>query len=295
MTSRITRTIAVVFTFILMAVAVQPVYVLAENAAPPVTDEKLIEPVLSEDIARPEADFSVSLLSAYIWRGYELSKNSMVVQPSATISYNGFAANIWGNWDTDLYDGKPENLDGMDNYNETDITLSYAHDFGIVSAEAGYIYYALDQADDSQEFYFSGTVNVLLSPTVTVYREFAHYPSTWVMLGISHSFDLPKGISLDLGLTGNYLSSSDSDAYPDPDDPNDDYNNLHDGRFSVAMPVPLGSFLSTNFARYVTITPEIDWVFPLSGDASKDMADSALGDTRNNNFVYGGATFSLSF
>ncbi len=244
---------------------------------------------------RPEADMSMSLLSAYIWRGYELSKDSMVVQPSATVSYSGFSANIWGNWDTDLYDGRPDNLEGADNYNETDITFSYGHDFGMFSAEAGYIYYALSGADDSQEFYVSGALNVLLSPTLTIYREFAHYPSTYITLEVSHSFELPRGITLDLGLSGSYLASDDSDAYADPDDADDEYNNLHDGKFSVAMSIPLGSFLHFEAAQYISITPEIDWVFPLSGDASKDMAQSALGSTNNNNFVYGGATFSFSF
>ena len=255
--------------------------------------------VLSAGLAcageKPDADLSFSLLSQYIWRGYELSKDSMVVQPSATVSFKGFSANLWGNWDTDLYDGKPENLEGHDNYNETDITFSYARDFGMVSAEVGYIYYALDMADDSQEFYVSGTLNVLLSPTLTVYREFAHYPSTYIELAVSHSFELPRDISLELELSGSYLASDDNEAYADPDDPDDDYSNLHDGRLSVSMPVPFTAFLNFSGAEYFTITPEVNWVFPLSGDASKDMADAALGDSRNNNFVYGGATFSLSF
>ncbi len=255
----------------------------------------MVMPGASGAEEKPEADFSMSLLSQYNWRGYQLSKDSMVVQPSATVSYSGFSANIWGNLDTDLYDGRPENLESLDNLNEIDLTFSYSHDFGIVSAEAGYIYYALDQADDSQEFYFSGTLNVLLSPTLTIYREFAHYPSTYIVLGVSHSFELPRGISLDLALTGSYLASDDNDAYADPDDADDDYNSMHDGHFSVAMPIPLSGFVGANFAKYVTITPEIDWVFPLSGDASKDMASSALGNTHHNNFVYGGATFSFSF
>ncbi len=249
--------------------------------------------VRADDV--PETDLSFSLLSAYIWRGFELSKDSMVVQPSATFSWQGFSANLWGNWDTDLYDGKPENLEGHDNYNETDITFSYSRDFGMVGAEAGYIYYALDQASDSQEFYLAGTLNVLLSPTLTIYREFAHYPSTYIEFAVSHSFELPRRISLDIGLSGSYLDSDDSDAYPDPDDPDKDYSGLHDGKFSVSMAIPFTAFFHASGARYFTITPEVDWVFPLSGDASKNMADAALGGSRNNNFVYGGATFSFGF
>ena len=61
------------------------------------------------------------------------------------------------------------------------------------------------------------------------------------------------------------------------------------------MTIPFTSFLHDPAARYFTVTPEVDWVFPISGDGSKDMADRALGDSRHNNFVYGGATLSFSF
>ena len=52
---------------------------------------------------KPTGDFTVAAMSRYIWRGYELSRNSIVVQPSATIGYKGFSANIWGNLDTRPY------------------------------------------------------------------------------------------------------------------------------------------------------------------------------------------------
>ncbi len=247
-------------------------------------------PLYAEE-ERPSADLSVSLLSAYIWRGQQLSKNSLVIQPSATFSYQGFSANIWANYDTDLY----KDIKELDNLTETDYTLTYGHDFGPASIQAGYIYYALDQAEDSQEFFASATLNTLLSPTITLYREFAHYPSTYLTLEVSHSIALPRGLSLDMGLLGSALFSDDSAAYPDPDDPGDDYSGLHHGKASVSMKIPFTSFLHDPAARYFTITPEVNWVFPISGDGSKDMAERALGSSRDNNFVYGGATVSFSF
>ncbi len=247
-------------------------------------------PLYAEE-EKPTADLSVSLLSAYIWRGQQLSKNSLVIQPSATFAYKGFSANIWANYDTNLY----KSIDTLDNLTETDYTLSYEHDFGLVGAQMGYIYYALDQADDSQEFFASATLNTLLSPTVTVYREFAHYPSTYLTFEVSHSLALPRDISLDMGLLGSALFSNDSAAYPDPDNPNDNYSGLHHGKASMSMTIPFTSFLHDPVARYFTVTPELDWVFPISGDGSKDMAGRALGNSRDNNFVYGGATLSFSF
>jgi hypothetical protein len=51
----------------------------------------------------PSADASVGFYSQYIWRGFELSKDSIVIQPSLSVGYKGFAANLWANLDTDLY------------------------------------------------------------------------------------------------------------------------------------------------------------------------------------------------
>jgi len=240
---------------------------------------------------RPSAELSVSLLSAYIWRGQELSKDSLVIQPSATFSFKGFSANIWANYDTDLY----HDIQGLDNLTETDYTLSYQYDFGPVSAQAGYIYYALDRADDSQELFISATLDTLLSPTLTVYREFAHYPGTYLTLEVSHSLGLGNGLSLDMGLLGSALFSNDSGTYPDPDDESDDYSGLHHGKASLSMTVPFSSFIHDPAAQYFSLRPEVNWIFPLSGDGSKDMAARALGDTGHNNFVYGGATVSFSF
>jgi len=238
----------------------------------------------------PQADLSVSFLSAYIWRGQQLSKNSLVIQPSATFSYKGFSANIWANYDTDLH----EELEELDNLNETDYTISYEHDFGMISASIGYIYYALNQAEDSQEFYFSATMNTILSPTLTVYREFAHYPSTYLTLDVSHSSDVGNGISLDVALLASALFSNDKGAYPDPDDVNDEFSGLHHGEATISMTIPFTSFLQGSAAKYFSITPLVTWVFPLSGDGSKDMSNRAI-DSSDNNFIYGGATISFSF
>ena len=37
------------------------------------------------EVEKPTADFTVSALSAYIWRGQQQTKDSMVIQPSATV------------------------------------------------------------------------------------------------------------------------------------------------------------------------------------------------------------------
>ncbi len=233
------------------------------------------------DEDRPELSADAAFLTQYVWRGYGLSKNSLVIQPSITAAFKGFALNLWGNLDTN-YD------DTGSKWNETDMTFSYGHSFGIVGLEAGYIYYALDGVDDSKEFYLSAGVDVLLAPTLTVYREIASYKGWYVNLGLSHSFELPYDMSLDLGATFAYFKSDNDNGVDYTDDnvaTTERYSGFHDGLLSVGLAIP--------FYKYFTVTPSIAWAFPLSSSASNEMAAVSL-DGRSNH-VFGGVTLSMAF
>lgn len=258
-------------------------------------------PLFAEE-EKPTADLSTSFSSAYIWRGYELSDGSMVIQPSMTVGYKGFAANLWGNLDTDQdKDIYPDNPDTMD-FNETDFTLSYDGSFKMVDYGVGWIYYALE-GSDTQEFYVSAALQTLLSPTLTIYRDTDAFPSTYITLGISHSFAVTEKYSLDVGFVASYYDYDDEDDAADPDDvkkgdPNPDaYSALHTGVLSASMTFPVG--------EYFSITPEIYYSFPLSSDADDFLEQSndhkgfdyAAGDKPDGDtdFVYGGVTLSMSF
>lgn len=239
--------------------------------------------VLAEEADKPSADASISFLSKYVWRGYELSKDSIVIQPSITASYKGVGFNLWGNLDTE----QDMNLYGNDdtNWNETDMTLSYDNSLGMVSYSLGYIYYALDAADDTQEIYASAGLDTILAPTLTVYRDFAKYPGWYATLGVSHSFQLSETIALDTGAHVSYLSADDEDTLADPDNPSDAYSDFHDGQVSLSISIPVTDYLS--------VTPELYYSFPLSSAASDIIeAGSADGD---DSFIYGGITLSMSF
>ena len=204
-----------------------------------------------------------------------------MIQPSITAGFKGFALNLWGNLDTN-YD------DTGSKWNETDLTFSYGHSFGIVGLEAGYIYYALDGVDDSKEFYLSAGVDVLLAPTLTVYREIASYKGWYIDLGLSHSFELPHEMSLDLGATFAYYKSDNDnmvDYIDDMSPTTDRFSGLHDGSLSVGLPIP--------FYKYFTVTPSIAWAFPLSSSASNEM--SALSLDGRSNHLLGGVTLSMAF
>jgi len=245
-------------------------------------------PAVAEEEA-PSADLSVAILSDYIWRGQELSRDSIVIQPSMTMGYKGFSANVWANLDTDPYSASPD-VDAPSNWNETDFTLSYGKEFGSLSAALGYIYYGLEGADDSQEYFLNLGLDTFLSPSLTVYREFDSYTHWYLLLGISHPFEISEGISLKLSGNVSYLKSEDADDYPEIDEQGsatgDKFSNFHDGTISASLPIAAG--------KYVTITPSLSYVFPLSDDASDEMKYRSKTGS-DDNYLFGGVTVSFAF
>ncbi|MCF8129926.1 MAG: hypothetical protein K9N10_15555 [Deltaproteobacteria bacterium] len=276
------RMIKFLTTLLFLALAFIPLSAIgAEELNTPGEGTKAAEldKVVDED--RPELSADAAFLSQYIWRGYAFSKDSLVIQPSITAAFKGFALNLWGNLDTN-YDKTGSK------WNETDMTFSYGHSFGIVGLEAGYIYYALDGVDDSKEFYLSAGVDVLLAPTLTVYREIASYKGWYINLGLSHSFEMPYDMSLDLGATFAYFKSDNDNGVDYTDDnvaTTERYSGLHDGLLSVGLAIP--------FYKYFTITPSVAWAFPLSSSASNEM--SAVSMDGRSNHVFGGITLSMAF
>lgn len=284
-----------IMTVALLALMLTSMPMAARAAEEPQAAEK------KQEEAKVTGEIAASVLSAYIWRGQELSRHSVVIQPSATVNYRGFTANVWGNLDTDPYsvtDGE-----NSSNYTETDVTLSYTHKFGIVSAGAGYIYYGLAAATpggqdllDSQEIFVSLGLDTILAPTLTVYKEVDHYHQWYATLGISHTFALHEKVGLKLAAQASYLKSDDETTYAKYDSNSlattDKFNNFHDGVVSLSLPVAVTGNL--------TITPTVSYVFPLSDDAKYEMRARGLQGAanppdRDSYYVYGGVTLSLTF
>ena len=256
---------------------------------------------LYADEEKPTADLSVAALTKYVWRGQELSRDSIVLQPSATIGYKGFSVNFWGNADTKPYLGSDDN--NSLHWTETDFTLGYSRTFGKVTAGVGYIYYGLASlqpggADppDSQEIYASVGLNTLLSPTLTIYKEISHYKQWYFLLGASHTFALHDKVGLKLAASASYLKSEDADDYPEIDSDysptGDKYNNLHDGTLTVSLPITP--------VKYLTVTPSLSYVFPLCSDAKYEMKYRGLRGVsstseRDGSYLYGGLTLSFTF
>lgn len=238
---------------------------------------------------KPTANLTMGAYSQYIWRGFEMSKDSIVIQPSMTVAYKGFSANLWGNLDTDPYTANDTN-----DWNETDMTLAYSWDMDPVSFSVGYIYYSLDTVDDtssdpvddSQEFYASAALKTILKPTLTIYRDVDSYQGWYITLGIGHSIPIQGDITVDLGAQIAYLSVDDESTYADPGDPNDAYSNFHDGTLSVGMTIPINT--------YFTVNPKLSYTFGLSDDA-EDLMEATSKDGSDDDYIYGGVSVSMAF
>jgi len=292
----------------IMTAGVQTVFA-AEEAKPAAEGAA---PTAAAAEEKPTGDFTIGAMSQYIWRGYEMSRNSVVVQPSMTIAYKGFSVNLWGNMDTQPYSSGTSGYSNT--WNETDFTLSYTKTLGLFTVGGGYIYYALGSLNkdapkraDSQEIFASVGLNTFLSPTFTVYKEIDRYKQWYFLLGVSHLIEFNPTVSLKLAATASYLLSTYADAalfnagagyggYPKFDSnsaaTNDKFSNFHDGTLSASLPIKV--------TGQITLTPTLSWIFPLTDDAKYEMKGQGLKGTasasdRDSSYVVGGLTASFSF
>lgn len=234
-------------------------------------------PVFAEEAAGPavSGSASVDIMSQYIWRGWQLSDES-VSQPSVGITYEGIGANIWSNYDNDTTA-----------ITETDYTLNYTFNIEKFGFDVGYIFYTFPDSDfDTQEIYTSASYDVILSPSLTVYYDFDEGEGAFIVAAIGHSFALPKDISVDVGASVSYnadnlVMGTDSDG--------DAFSGFYNGEISASASIPVYKALS--------ITPIVAYSFPLSDDAEDVLEANALavtGDDEGDVF-YGGVSISLSF
>jgi hypothetical protein len=213
---------------------------------------------------------SIGWFSNYVWRGQKLSEKS-VVQPSAGITYGGFGIGLWANYDTRL-----------EEHTETDLTLDYAGAFGPLTLKGGYIYYALDGVNDTQEVFLSAKYEVVLNPSLTYYHDFDEGKGGYLVAAIGHEFAVWNDITLGLGASA---SMNFKNAVLGTDESGSEFTGLYNGEISAALKFPITSDISiTGLAAYS---------FPLGSDAKNALRGISF--DRDDKIVYGGATVSIGF
>jgi hypothetical protein len=164
---------------------------------------------------KPTASAGVDILSQYVWRGFALSRDSAVFQPSVTVGYKGFSFNVWGNLDSG--ENAPAALTtrkGL-NWNQTNFTAGYSREIfktdwmKALTLNVGCIYYAYDKTlypqGDAFEIYYGLVADFnIFKIGVQGNTEVFHYPGNWITVGISRVFDLPwHKMTLEMG--NNYI------------------------------------------------------------------------------------------
>ncbi|NVN92149.1 MAG: hypothetical protein HXX11_16320 [Desulfuromonadales bacterium] len=245
--------------------------------------------LIPEDLV---ADLNVSAYSQYIWRGYALSKDSFVIMPTLTIGYKGFAVNVWTDLDTHFKGTSNKDF----RLQETDVTVSYSNSFAPLKLNysLGWILYdyqptsgdvAVQHDTKNQEIYLTLGLDLLLKPTLSYYQEIEKGYACYLQFGVAHSFAVYKDWSLDLGATISYMNNKSLGSK------GTNFSDLHDGSISAGLKIPIN--------KYLSVKPNIQYSFPLSSAASREIKANSLtnrGFTGNgdSNYVYGGLIFDLA-
>lgn len=233
--------------------------------------ETLFGDYLKDKGIEVEVSGSVDYYNKYIWRGFTLDKDS-VIQPSVTISANGFEVGYWGSFDL-------QNDDALTS-DESDGWIGYSFDLGfidesleIVGISVGHTWYAFPAADlYSKETYLGISVDTFLSPYFTWYHDYEDEAQggadgDYFMFGVGHSFTLAEdlGITLDVG---QEIGINDKAFIAD----NGGYSLT-----TLALNIPL--------SENVTAVPTVAYSSPW-GD---------IKDAGNDDEVYGGVSVGFSF
>jgi hypothetical protein len=244
---------------------------------------------------------SVGVFNRYIFRGYEIGRSGLVVQPSLSATYKGFTAAFWGNIDTHQRDTTSAvfTRPGSKGFNETDLTLSYTYGIGNLAVTGGYIYYNLKYAEETEEIFLSFAYDVFSKPTLSIYRDVNTYPGTYVNLAFSHSMPVNKEITIDLGASFGYFAG-DGKFWRTYETATADYTGrkykgLHDGMVKAGLTIPV--------TKAFSVQPVVQLWFPLSGDAKKTYGTNPATGLRipynPNGYVptslVGGITASYNF
>lgn len=231
----------------------------------------LAVPMAAGAVENGSTTVALDALTNYVWRGQKLTNDRGVLQPWIEASHSGFTANLWAN----------EDLENTE-HTETDLTLSYGRDIDGLNLEVGYIYYALEGADDTQELYISVGYDTLGSPTITFYGDPDEGRGGFLILSLGHSLALPGGMTLNGGFSA---SVNFQNALMGLDKKGERFTDFYNGEVSASLAIPV----TGNF----TVEPRVAWTFPFN-NVAKTAIEGVSVDSESS-IVYGGLGLSYSF
>ncbi len=252
----------------------------------PLTVTTLSAPVLAEE-SQIGVSLDLPVVSSYVWRGMEIN-DDWVLQPSLTLDYKGFSFNLWGNMDLSnfgedycSYTSDCDSRAGQ--FTEIDLTIAYNHSFDKFTLGVGlidYLYPNWDNSSDTQEVYLSGSFDVLLQPSLSIYYDFNALDAFYANFAIGHSFSFNDNLGLDLSSSIGYGDS--------------DYNAGSFGSADSAfVDFNIGVSLPYKATDNIAIIPMLTVTTLLDSDIQDSIENNAYGN--DDTYVYGGVNVSFTF
>jgi uncharacterized protein (TIGR02001 family) len=212
---------------------------------------------------------SGAFLSHYMWRGIRLSEGG-VFQPSLTVERKGFSANIWANCQFD-----PKH------WNEVDFTGSYAGEKGNIIYEIGFVHYAVNEGEDSDEIYGSIGHSSFLNPSLKFYADVNAGKGGYFLAGIEPSIPLKKELALNFKAYVGYVLKN---SYIGLTDGGREFSNFYNADFQASITIPLKKGFS--------LEPMIGFSKALSRNAQQAIKNYSV--SPEDSTFYGGGTIIFS-
>jgi hypothetical protein len=161
----------------------------------PVFAEEAVEPIKQE---QSKLNFSLrtDLLSRYMFRGFTYSEGP-VAQLTPTATYGNMSLIGFANYDT-----------GLENFNETDLTIDFTKPVKNIRLSAGYTYlkFVNTGANDTQEVYATASLDTLLNPTLKIIHDFGDVNGTYIEATLCYDFDkIPLSVTALLAYNNHFL------------------------------------------------------------------------------------------
>ncbi len=140
---------------------------------------------------------SNAFVSRYLWRGF-LVNDSPAIQPTVGFGYKGFTVTSWSSIH--------QQINGWgQNWVEHDLTVNYTHSLGKAAVSAGYIFYAFPglangASNRSHEFYGGLSLDTILQPSFTYYRDVDQGDGNYFYFSTKHSQKVTNGVVFNIGL-----------------------------------------------------------------------------------------------
>jgi hypothetical protein len=199
-----------------------------------------------------EVTLDLGVYSMYVWRGLRIV-DGFVAQPTLDVSACGFALNVWANFDLEDTNGE------QGKFTEVDLTGSYTFAIQRFDVTLGAVTYLFPTGEDQTTELFAGvTLDVPLSPTITVYQDIDAVEGTYIALSGSYTLEDPfcwgecRGVSPELDASIGWGSKDHNRAYYDSDT-----NGFAD--------LTLGLIVPYRLTRQATVAASIHWSSLLDG------------------------------